>query len=47
MPHPKVQQSILAFLAGAPPKDLRIEGEPLRFAPLEGDARGFDHPALR
>jgi len=44
---PEVQARILDFLAGAAPEDARVERSPLRFAPLEGDPAGFDHPALR
>ncbi len=47
MPDPQVQKLILRFLAGAAPEDVTLERPALRFAPLEGDAAGFDHPALR
>jgi pimeloyl-ACP methyl ester carboxylesterase len=46
MPDPEVQERLIAFLAGDNPEDLRLERAPLRFAPLEGPAPGFDHPAL-
>jgi len=46
LPDPRVQERILAFLAGAEPVDVRLERPPLRFAPLEGPDPRFDHPAL-
>lgn len=46
IPDAEVQRRILAFLAGAEPEDAIVARPALRFAPLEGPAPGFDHPAL-
>ncbi len=46
LPDRRVQEHILAFLAGGEPKDATLPGKPLRFALLEGGAGGVDHPAL-
>ena len=46
LPDPRVQELLVAFLAGDAPEDTTLSGTPPRFVPLEGDVSVFGHPAL-